>query len=58
MKFLCQFIGGVRTKRTNVEPKKEFYRRYYEKLDFWGGGYLYVFFEPTSKVACYFIQNT
>ncbi|MCC6413364.1 MAG: hypothetical protein IT270_17005 [Saprospiraceae bacterium] len=58
MKFLCQFSGGVRVKRTNVVPKNENYRRYFEELDFWGGGYLYVFFEPTSKVACYFIQNT
>lgn len=58
MKFLCQLNGGVTAKRTNVEPKDEWYRHYYEELNFWGDGDLFVFFEPTSKVACYFIQNT
>jgi hypothetical protein len=58
MKFLCQLNGGISAKRTNVEPKEESYRRYYENLNFWGDGDLFVFFEPTSKVACYFIQNT
>jgi hypothetical protein len=58
MKFLCQLNGGVTAKRTNVEPKNESYIQYYEELNFWGDGDLFVFFEPTSKVACYFIQNT
>lgn len=58
MKFLCQLNGGVSTKRTNVDPKDEWHRQYFEKLNFWGDGDLYVFFEPASKVACYFIQNT
>jgi len=58
MKFLCQLNGGVTAKRTNAEPKNKWYRRYYEELNFWGDGDLFVFFEPTSKVACYFIQNT
>lgn len=58
MKFLCQLNRGVSAKRTNVEPKDEWYRNYYEELNFWGDGDLFVFFEPTSKVACYFIQNT
>ena len=58
MKFLCQLNGGVTAKRTNVLPKDEWYRHYYEELNFWGDGDLFVFFEPTSKVACYFIQNT
>lgn len=58
MKFLCQLNGGVTAKRTNVEPKDESYRHYYEELNFWGDGDLFVFFEPTSRVACYFIQNT
>jgi hypothetical protein len=57
MKFLCQLWGGVTTKRTNVEPKEEWYRKYYEELNF-SDGALFVFFEPTSKVACYFTQNT
>lgn len=59
MRFLCQSDGdGIKAKRTNVVPHDEFYRNYYEKLNFWGDGELFVFFEPTSKVACYFIQNT
>jgi hypothetical protein len=58
MRFLCQLNGGVNAKRTNVEPKDEWYRHYYEELNFWGDGDLFVFFEPSSKVACYFIQNT
>ena len=58
MKFLCQLNGGVDTKRTNIEPKDEWSSSYYEELNFWGDGDLFVFFEPTSRVACYFIQNT
>lgn len=58
MKFLCQLTGGTTSKRTNVKPKNEWYRHYYEELNFGGGGNLFVFFEPTSKVACYFIQHT
>jgi hypothetical protein len=59
MRFLCQLQGnGVTAQRTNVTPKDEYYRHYYEELNFWGDGDLFVFFEPTSKIACYFIQNT
>jgi hypothetical protein len=58
MKFLCQLNGGVSAKRTNVVPHNETWRYYYEELNFWGDGDLFVFFEPTSEVACYFIQNT
>jgi len=58
MKFLCQLNGGISAKRTNVVPKDKRYSHYYEEMNFWGDGDLFVFFEPTSKVACYFIQNT
>lgn len=58
MKFLCQLNGGVTVKTTNIEPKDEWSRYYYEELNFGGDGELFVFFEPMSKVACYFIQNT
>ncbi len=54
MKFLCQLHGGVQSKRTNVDGPGG----YFEEMNFWGDGGLFVFFEPTSKVACYFIQNT
>jgi len=58
MKFLCQIFEGVSTKSSNIEPVKESYRRYYEKLNFWGDGDLYVFIQPEEKTVCYFIQNT
>jgi len=58
MTFLCQLYGGVGVERTNVKAHNEYYSRYYEEMNFWGDGELFVFFEPTSKVACYFIQNT
>ena len=58
MRFLCQLNGGVSTNRSNVEAKDEWYAQYYEELNFWGDGDLFVFFEPTSRIACYFIQNT
>ena len=58
MKFLCQLNGGVTTNRTNIIPLNDWDRKYYEQLNFWGDGDLYIFFEPTEKTACYFIQNT
>lgn len=58
MKFLCQFSGGIDVVRTNAKIKDEWLRKDYQKLNFYGSGDLFVFFEPTSKVACYFIQNT
>ncbi|MEI6408632.1 MAG: hypothetical protein WCR52_04580 [Bacteroidota bacterium] len=58
MRFLCQMLGGVKTKRTNVTPKNEYRKRNFEKLNFWGSGDIFIFFEPESKTACYMIQNT
>ena len=59
MKFLCQLHGNeVKTKKINFTPKNESFNQDYEKMSFWGDGELYVFFEPTSKIACYFIQNS
>lgn len=58
MRFLCQLNGGVSAKKSNVIPHKESWRPYYEQLNFWGDGDLFVFFEPDSRVCCYFIQNT
>lgn len=54
MKFVCQLRGGVEVKRSNVDDPDD----YFKEMEFWGDGDLFVFFEPTSKVACYFIQNT
>ena len=58
MKFVIQINGGLEAEKTNVNPKDEFYRHYYENMNFWGDGDLYFFYEPESKVGCYFIQNT
>ena len=60
MKFLCQ-IGDfieVKVSRTNVHPEVDWFKRYFETMNFWGDGELFVFFEPETKIACYFIQNT
>jgi hypothetical protein len=54
MKFLCQLNGGVAVKRSNVDDPGD----YFGEMNFWGDGDLFVFFQPESKVACYFIQNT
>jgi hypothetical protein len=54
MKFLCQLNGGVGVKRSNVDDPGG----YFDEMNFWGDGDLFVFFQPKSKVACYFIQNT
>lgn len=58
MRFLCDFHGGVSANRSNVIPHKESYRHYYEKLNFWGDGDLFVFFQPNTKTACYFIVHS
>jgi len=58
MRFLCQINEGVTAKNSNVIPKNEYYRNYYEKLNYWGDGDLFVFIEPVEKTVCYFIQNT
>lgn len=53
MRFVLQTMGGVATKKTNIKSDD-----YFQNLEFWGDGELFVFFEPESKVACYLIQNT
>lgn len=59
MRFLCQITSGVvNTERTNVQPEDEWYQQYFEDMNFWGDGDLYIFFDPDSKVACFIIQNT
>jgi hypothetical protein len=59
MKFLCQMSSNeVLVKRSNVVPSKNEYCRSHKFLHFWGDGNLYVFFEPSSKVACFIIQHT
>jgi hypothetical protein len=58
MKFLCQIYHGTKTKETNIKARNKWFEHYFEKMNFWGDGDLYIFFEPTSHIACYFIQNT
>ena len=61
MKLLCQlsFDGlDIKTKRTNVNTKDEMFKPNFEKMNFWGDGDLYIFFEPESKVMCFLIQHT
>lgn len=60
MKFVCQLRSdvGVEVKESNVVPSSDFMASYFKEMNFWGDGDLFIFFEPTSKVACYFIQNT
>ena len=62
MKFLCQleyqFQEPIKTAYTNVKNEDDFYDQYFNEMNFWGSGDLYVFFEKESKTACYFIQKT
>jgi hypothetical protein len=60
LRFVCQLksFGGVMVEETNAVFKDKHYKSYFNKLNFWSDGDLFVFFEPESKVACYFIQNT
>lgn len=57
MKFLCQLHNGSKMKSSNIVPESDWNKNYFDELNFCGGD-LYVFFEPVSKVACYFIQYT
>lgn len=60
MRFVCQLDSdaGVGVKESNITPSSPFMASYFEEMNFWGDGNLYVFFEPSSRIACYFIQNT
>jgi len=60
MKFLLQLSSdtGVQTKRTNVTSDDDWMLKYFQHLNFWGDGDLYIFFEPDSRVICFIIQNT
>jgi len=60
MKFVCQLMsnGPITAKEKNFSSNDEYYEKLFTELNFWTDGDLKVFFEPSSKVACYFIQNT
>lgn len=59
MKFLCQLgsFGDISATYSNIEPSKGA-EEYFQKLNFWCDGNLYIFIEPTSKTVCYTMQNT
>jgi len=54
MRFVCQIqsASGLKIAHSNIAL------RVGEDLKFWGDGCLFVFFEPETRMACYFIQNT
>jgi hypothetical protein len=55
MRFVFQsHFTGVNAMRNNVIPESEDYRQYYDELFI--DGYLYLFFEPETNVACYIAQ--
>lgn len=60
MKFVCQIFSNapITAKDKNFKSDDEYYEKLFTNLNFWCDGDLKVFFDPTSKVACYFIQNT
>ena len=60
MKFVCQLMsnGPIIAKEKNVIGHNDYYEKLFTELNFWCDGDLKIFFEPTSKMACYFIQNT
>jgi len=60
MRFLGQLksVDAVKTKRTDVHPEDDWYVQYFEYMNFWGDGDLFIFFDPESKIACFIIQNT
>ncbi|MEI9911028.1 MAG: hypothetical protein WDO71_15940 [Bacteroidota bacterium] len=60
MKFLCQLNrqANVPAKYHNVIPEESYHLQYFEEMNFWMDGDLYIFFEPESKTCCYIIQNT
>lgn len=58
MKLLCQLNGVMKIKRSNIAPNDDWDEQYFEELDFSEVGSLYIFFEPSSQIACYLIQNS
>ncbi|MDI9871896.1 hypothetical protein [Flectobacillus roseus] len=58
MKLLCQLDGTLKVKRSNIAPNDDWDEQYFEELDFSEVGSLYIFFEPSSQIACYLIQNS
>lgn len=60
MKFVCQLMtfGRIPTKERNFKSSDEYLDEYYQFMNFWCDGSLFVFIEPDTKIVCYFIENT
>lgn len=60
MRFLCQITSDTEIKAVKTIKCKldEDMQTYFDELNFWCDGSLYVFVEPKAKTVCYFIQNT
>jgi hypothetical protein len=56
MKFICQIYKGTETEHCNIIPNDDWNKNYFKNMSFFGSD-LYIFFEPTSKIACYFTQG-
>jgi hypothetical protein len=59
MKFVCQLgsFGEIKATYSNVEPEEDT-EMYFQNLNFWCDGNLYIFIDPASKTVCYTMQNT
>ncbi|TAE00207.1 MAG: hypothetical protein EAZ97_06540 [Bacteroidetes bacterium] len=59
MMFLCQLgsCSNINAVYSNIKPEKGM-EEYFQKLNFWCDGNLYIFIEPISKTMCYTMQNT
>ncbi|BDD05271.1 hypothetical protein [Aureibacter tunicatorum] len=59
MKFLCQLgsFSDIKSTFSNVIAT-EGMAQYFENLNFWCDGNLYIFIEPTARTMCYTMQNT
>lgn len=61
MRFVCQLSSenhDLPVTRTNIKARSDSFQRYFENMNFWIDGDLFIFFEPESQMACYLIQNT
>lgn len=60
MRFLAQLKSnrGVDVIDCSIKEENDFLAYYFEEMNFWGDGDLYIFFEPESSVLCLFIQIT
>lgn len=56
MFFLCQLKTHSQVKIIDHDYSGNL--KFQENINFWGDGNLFIFYNPNSKIACYFIQNS